>query len=132
MAIRNLLHQGNIEDFQQWLEEKGFIEQETKGVYEVMRYKKDGRWVIIFSRDLAQEHLTVRDVDELLVKSFIEERKRRNFKHHEPQGIKLYNRAKIIIAENPYNVIKRSGALKRAFTKTQLVAMIMEIAKREE
>lgn len=74
-AERGLLHKNKLNAFKEWLITKGYEIQNTKGIYEVLRAKKDKNTVIIFVKDRAKAHLTVQDKDRRLVWEFIKERK---------------------------------------------------------
>ena len=59
MAERCLLHQSKLDLF--------------KGIYEVLRAKKDKETVIVFRKAQVKEHLTVQQKDHRLVRQFIRE-----------------------------------------------------------
>lgn len=73
MAERCLLHQNKIDLFKWWLSSRGYEIQATKGIYEVLRAKKDKDIVIIFKKDGAKEHLSVQQKDHKLIRQFIQE-----------------------------------------------------------
>ena len=81
MASRALLSINVLDEFKDWLKEKGFTIYDTKGIFEVLRAKKENKWVIVFLKTGAREHLSVRDEDVRIVRKFIEERKERENKH---------------------------------------------------
>ena len=65
MATRNLL----------WLIDNGWEIHEPKGVYEAIRAKKDGKWIIVYRKSGAKEHFTVRDPDYWLIRDFYRKRR---------------------------------------------------------
>ena len=71
MSDRTLLHRNKLEMFKWWLTSIGYEIQNTKGGSEVLRAKKDSETVIIFQKQNAKEHLTVREQDLDLVKKFV-------------------------------------------------------------
>lgn len=73
MAERCLLHKNKLELFKWWLSSRGYDIQPVKGLYEVLRAKKDHDTVIVYERNKAKEHLTVQQKDYQLVRRFIEE-----------------------------------------------------------
>ena len=73
MAERCLLHQNKLDLLKWWLSSKGYEIQTTKGIYEVLRAKKDKDTVIIFKKDGAKEHLSVQQKDHKLIRQFIRE-----------------------------------------------------------
>lgn len=78
MAERCLLHQNKLELLKWWLSSKGYEIQATKGIYEVLRAKKDKETIIIYKKDRAKEHLTVQEKDYRLIRQFIRETKERS------------------------------------------------------
>ena len=73
MAERCLLHKNKLEHFKWWLSSRGYAIQPVKGMYEVLRAKKDHDTVIVYERNKAKEHLTVQQKDYQLVRQFIQE-----------------------------------------------------------
>ena len=73
MAERCLLHQNKLELLKWWLSSKGYEIQPIKGIYEVLRAKKDKETIIIYKKDSAKEHLTVQQKDHKLIRQFIRE-----------------------------------------------------------
>ena len=73
MAERCLLHQNKLDLLKWWLSSKGYEMQATKGIYEVLRAKKNKDTIIIFRKDGAKEHLSVQDKDYKLIRQFIKE-----------------------------------------------------------
>jgi hypothetical protein len=72
MATRNLLARTHLPAFRAWLAERGWMEQPTKGRYEV------GRWthptekpLILFARETATVHVTVQEKDWRVIRAFI-------------------------------------------------------------
>jgi hypothetical protein len=75
MATRNLLARTHLPAFRVWLAERGWVEQPTKGAYEV------GRWthakhppLILYARETATVHVTVQEKDWRLVRQFIKDK----------------------------------------------------------
>ena len=84
MADRHTLSVNKIDDFKQWLVNNGWLLQETKGVYEVLRAYKQGRGcpMIIYGRDTTNGnaqlvHFTVLDSDMPVVKQYLRCKKER-------------------------------------------------------
>ena len=73
MAERCLLHQNKLDLLKWWLSSRGYEIQATKGIYEVLRAKKDKDTVVIFKKDGAKEHLSVQQKDHKLIRQFIQE-----------------------------------------------------------
>lgn len=73
MAERCLLHKNKLELFEWWLSSRGYDIQPVKGLYEVLRAKKDRDTVIVYHRNETKEHLTVQQKDYHLVRQFINE-----------------------------------------------------------
>ena len=77
MAIRNILHRSNLDDFKDYLTTKGWVMQDTKGVYEVLRAinpEVQKRPLIIYDGK-SKEHLSVDDRDFGIVRDYINNRK---------------------------------------------------------
>lgn len=73
MAERCLLHQNKLDLLKWWLSSRGYEIQATKGIYEVLRAKKDKDTIIIFRKANAKEHLSVQEKDYRLIRQFIRE-----------------------------------------------------------
>lgn len=71
MAQRCLLHISKLDNFKDFLTLNKYEIQDCKGLYEVLRAKKDKDTIIIFKKDRAEEHLSVQNKDIKLVKKFI-------------------------------------------------------------
>ena len=80
MATRNILHISKLQEFEDFLETKGYmIVATSKNPYEVLRAQKDGDTVIVYQKKDAKEHLSTMDKDYHLVREFIKsQRKLRN------------------------------------------------------
>lgn len=76
MVERCLLHKNKLDLFKWWLSSRGYEIQPPKGIYEVLRAKKDKNTVVIFKKDNAKEHLSVQQKDCWLIRQFIREIKR--------------------------------------------------------
>jgi len=82
MADRHTLSVNKIDDFKKWLASDGWVLQETKGVYEVLRATKQGKKypMIIYGRDKTDGntrlvHLTVLDRDMTILKQYLRDKK---------------------------------------------------------
>lgn len=73
MAERCLLHKNKLDLLKRWLSSKGYEVQQTKGIYEVLRAKKNKDTVIIYRKSEILEHLTVQQKDDKLIRQFIRE-----------------------------------------------------------
>ena len=59
MATRNILHISKLQEFEDFLETKGYmIVATSKNPYEVLRAQKDGDTVIVYQKKDAKEHLS--------------------------------------------------------------------------
>ena len=83
MATRNILHISKLQEFEDFLETKGYmIVATSKNTYEVLRAQKDGDTVIVYQKKDAKEHLSTMDKDYHLVREFIKnQRKLSNAQH---------------------------------------------------
>ena len=73
MATRKLLHRNKLDKFKNYLKSKGWIIQDTKGMYEALRAvnpKVQKRPLIIYDGK-SKEHFSVDDRDFNIVKDFI-------------------------------------------------------------
>ena len=80
MATRNILHISKLQEFEDFLETRGYmIVATSKNPYEVLRAQKDGDTVIVYKKKDAKEHLSTMDKDYHLVREFIKgQRKQSN------------------------------------------------------
>ncbi len=76
MATRNILPINKLSEFEDFLENKGYMILATsKNPYEVLRAKKDSDTVVVYQRKGAKEHLSTMDKDYHLVREFIKSQK---------------------------------------------------------
>lgn len=78
MASKNLLHRSKLEEFKEWLEKNyGWVIQDTKGIYEVLRWSKGeyGEPMKIIFNGKSKEHYTCNEASIPYVKKFISESK---------------------------------------------------------
>lgn len=79
MATRNILHISKLQEFEDFLEHKGYmIVATSKNPYEVLRAQKDGDTVIVYQKKDAKEHLSTMDKDYRLVREFIKGQKKQS------------------------------------------------------
>lgn len=71
MANRCLLHQKKLEAFKEWLVTDGWEIHPCKSIDEVLRAKKDRKWIIVFRKFDATVHCTVRYEDVPIVRRFL-------------------------------------------------------------
>lgn len=72
MAVRYMLHHSHIELLKKWLINDGWIIQQTKGFYEVLRATKDGkRPLIVYTKLNAKEHYSIDERDIGIIKAFM-------------------------------------------------------------
>ncbi len=77
MANRHLLAVNKLENFKQWLIEDGWQIENTKGVYEVLRARKDTERfpLIVYKRDKdGLVHLSVSNYNERFVCQYLKNR----------------------------------------------------------
>ena len=79
MATRNILHISKLQEFEDFLETKGYmIIATSKNPYEVLRAQKDGDTVIVYQKKDAKEHLSTMDKDYHLVREFIKSQRKQS------------------------------------------------------
>lgn len=79
MATRNILHISKLQEFEDFLETKGYmIVATSKNPYEVLRAQKDGDTVIVYKKKDAKEHLSTMDKDYRLVREFIKSQRKQS------------------------------------------------------
>lgn len=79
MATRNILHISKLQEFEDFLEHKGYmIVATSKNPYEVLRAQKDGDTVIVYQKKDAKEHLSTMDKDYHLVREFIKSQRKQS------------------------------------------------------
>ena len=79
MATRNILHISKLQEFEDFLETKGYmIVAASKNPYEVLRAQKDGDTVIVYQKKDAKEHLSTMDKDYHLVREFIKSQRKQS------------------------------------------------------
>jgi hypothetical protein len=80
MASRCVLHINHLNLLDEYMDREGYTKQDTKGIYEVRRYKNSSlsgnmKTVIIFKRDNQSQHCTVMDKHINLIRNFLNELK---------------------------------------------------------
>ena len=73
MATRYLLHRNKLDEFKNYLKSKGWVIQDTKGMYEALRAvnpEVQKRPLIIYDGK-SKEHFSVDDRDFSIVRDFI-------------------------------------------------------------
>ena len=77
MAIRYRLHHKHLDDFRAYLIGKGWVIEDTKGMFEVLRAKHPDRKrpLIIYTKLDAKEHYSVDDRDWKILNDFLRVRK---------------------------------------------------------
>ena len=79
MATRNILHVSKLQEFEDFLETKGYmIVATSKNPYEVLRAQKDGDTVVVYKKKDTKEHLSTMDKDYHLVREFIKEKRKQS------------------------------------------------------
>ncbi len=72
MADRGLLARSHLPAFREYLKKRGWVEQKTKGTYEVARFTHAEHIpLILYARLGAEVHLTIQDKDWALVRRFL-------------------------------------------------------------
>lgn len=72
---RCLLSLSKIDNFAAWAATHGWQREETKGAFEVLRLRKDGKLAVYYKRLDAKEHATVFGVGARLVRDWLRERR---------------------------------------------------------
>ena len=100
MADRSRLHITKLEDFKEWLIKDGWVIEEPKGTWEVLRARKEGRRnpLIIYCKMNAKEHLSVMDRDRGVIGAFL-----RDFKKPQTNA----DRIRSMSDEELYNFIEK-------------------------
>ena len=79
MATRNILHISKLQEFEDFLESKGYMIIATgKNPYEVLIAQKDRDTVIVYKKKDAKEHLSTMDKDYHLVREFIKNQRKQS------------------------------------------------------
>lgn len=79
MATRNILHVSKLQEFENFLETRGYmIVATSKNPYEILRAQKDGDTVIVYKKKDAKEHLSTMDKDYHLVREFIKSQRKQS------------------------------------------------------
>lgn len=74
MAERSMLHHNHIEPLKKWLINEGWVIQNTKGFYEVLRATKDGkRPLIVYAKLNAKEHCSIDERDMSIIRAFLQD-----------------------------------------------------------
>ena len=78
MADRSRLHITKLEDFKKWLIKDGWVIEEPKGTWEVLRARKENRRnpLIVYCKMNAKEHLSVMDRDSGVIGAFLRDSKK--------------------------------------------------------
>jgi hypothetical protein len=72
MAARNLFARAHLPAFRRWLAERGWVEQPTKGPYEVARWAHPTeKPLVLHARKTSTVHLTVPHPEYPIVQQFI-------------------------------------------------------------
>ena len=74
---RNRLHKKMLPYFKTYLKGCGWTEEPTKGVFEVLRMRRDGNKdpLLVYDRIEAKEHFTTHGIAELMLDAFIASRR---------------------------------------------------------
>ena len=78
MRRRDLLAIHKVEEFAEWAEGEGYVREKTKGIYEVLRLRRNPVCVplIFYKKDGAKEHVTVYGGGTVLVRRYLRQLKR--------------------------------------------------------
>ena len=76
MPNRHVLHIKHLDRFKDWLRNDGFMIEEPKGDYEILRARKNKKLLIVYDRNNVKEHFTVRDCDFAVVGAFLRDIKK--------------------------------------------------------
>lgn len=72
---RCLLHKSKLDAFKKWLVGEGWIEWPTKSVWEVLRMRRQGAIVLVYTKADLKEHYTTHGEALKQVRIFIRESK---------------------------------------------------------
>ena len=79
MRSRSTLHMNKLQEFTEWLTSKGWVYQEMKSPYEVLRMTRKGKYgnktLIVHQRGSATEHLTTWGPSAVALEQWLKERK---------------------------------------------------------
>lgn len=79
MATRNIVHISKLQEFEDFLETKGYmIVVTSKNPYEVLRAQKEGDTVVVYKKKDAKEHLSTMDKDYHLVREFFKSQRKQS------------------------------------------------------
>lgn len=85
MADRATLAFSKLDEFAEWAATKGWVREETKGEYEVLRLRKASKPkpLLFYTRAHAKEHATIPYGAEGLVRSWFQHRRRATPESHQ-------------------------------------------------
>lgn len=75
MPNRNTLHLKHLDAFASYLTTRGFYPRPLTNSYERLRMRNGKHTVVLYQRNVAEQHLTVQDKDMPLVRAFLRSRK---------------------------------------------------------
>lgn len=87
-TTHNLLHQSSLKEFKQFMVSRGWIEEDVKGQYEVVRFRHKNykEPVMVFFRLDEKEHFTVFGIGVKMVRAFINHRNRQRAQEGRSHG----------------------------------------------
>lgn len=71
MMSRCLIHKSKLDQFKQFLTERGTEHRAGKGDYQVLQVRWNGQWMCLYDRHVAPEHYTSDMRLDYLVREFI-------------------------------------------------------------
>ena len=75
MASKCMLHKSKLDEFKEWLVLRGYSQEKTKGIFEVLRMRFDkSNILIVYDRIEAKEHYTTHGLAEDMLKIWFKEK----------------------------------------------------------
>lgn len=74
---RSRLHKSKLMEFRKWLESRGYSQESTKGVYEVLRMRFDKKnLLLVYTKNDSKQHYTTHGLADDMLDIWFNEKKR--------------------------------------------------------